>query len=418
MKNLGLLQKKYELAAIQNYIAEQQYNRIQFLINNYLTEAPVASAQQQQTNQPQNLQQAVQQVPRQQLPTLIDQLIGQIAKTDPQAFAALQAAVQSNNANAINQIISKYSAQAPVRETTIEEVIIDECVKYAYENNDIVTIQKLHEFVESGGDTKIITNFISENCSFESTILGYQEIYSEAWKDIASNIGKGLKAAGKGLASGLSAGLEKLFGGAGKFIGKYGPWAALGAVAGGPIGAAAVPLIKAALNKWSGTVSTGSSTNSKKSNKPNKSTPAQQTPAQQTPAQQTPAQQTPAQQTPAQQTPAQQTPAQQTPPAAPATTTTPAPAPATAPAPAPGPGPTTTPSISGAPVQVITPEIVPPEPSTAVVPDTDRRLVPARRRPPIKNVTPVNEFYNSFKKAINSFKNSSKDTPIERANKK
>jgi hypothetical protein len=34
----------------------------------------------------------------------------------------------------------------------------------------------------------------------------------------------------------------------------------------------------------------------------------------------------------------------------------------------------------------------------------------------MKSVTPVNEFYSSFKKAVNNFKNSSKGTPIERAN--
>jgi hypothetical protein len=60
------------------------------------------------------------------------------------------------------------------------------------------------------------------------------------------------------------------------------------------------------------------------------------------------------------------------------------------------------------------------EPSTALVPSPGGQIVPAktpRTKGPMKNVTPVNEFYSAFNRAINNFKSSSRNTPIERANK-
>jgi hypothetical protein len=440
MKNLSPLQKKYEVATLQNWIAEQQYNRIEFLVNSYLTEAaPVSGTTPAQQAQPQNIQQAVQQVPKQQLPSLIDQLVGQIAKTNPQAFAELQAAVQSNNINAINQIIKKYSAQAPVKETTIEEVIIDECVKYAYANKDFVTIQKLREFVQSDGDTRIITDHINNSCSPDVIIEAYQELYSEGVGDyLISNIGKGIKTVGKGIASGLG----DMFGRLGKFVGKYGPWSALGYALAGPAGSAVVPLVKAALNRWSGSVGSTAAAATDKDKKTDTTTPQQvqqpiqqdKKPAQQQPVQPAqqqpvqpaqqepvqPAQQQPVQ--PAQQEPvqpAQQEPVQPVQPAQQANVnvvppdTTVATVPTTAP---------TEPPVVDIDAKDVTPgPTATPVSSAAVVPATDTRI---RRARPMKTVTPtepprtINEFQSAFQKAINEFKRSSAESPIEKANRK
>ena len=421
MKNLSPLQKKYEVATLQNWIAEQQYNRIEFLVNRYLTEAPAVPTQQpaSQQAQPQNLQQAVQQVPKQQLPSLIDQLVGQIAKTNPQAFAELQTAVQSNNVNAINQLIKKYSTQAPVKETTIEEVIIDECVKYAYANKDFVTIQKLHEFVRSGGDTRIITEHISNNCSPDNIIEAYQELYSEAEAADKPEGGGFLKTIGKGIASGLG----NMFSRLGKFVGKYGPWSALGWAMAGPAGATVVPLVKAALNKWSGSVGSTTASTTDKDKKTDTTTPQQdQQPVQQDkkPTQQQPVQPVQPVQQPAQQEPVQQ-PAQQEPvqPAQQANVnvvppdTTVAAVPTTAP---------TEPPVVDIDAKDVTPgPTATPVSSAAVVPATDTRI---RRARPMKTVTPtepprtINEFQSAFQKAINEFKRSSAESPIEKANRK
>ena len=334
MKNLGPLQEKYELAKFQNWMAEQNYSYISSLIDSYLTEAPVASAtaspQAQQAapapaqpaqpvtqpapapapaqqaapapaaapaqpaqpasqpapapaqqaapaqQTPQTPQQAVQQISKQELPSVVDKLIQQIAKTDPNSLAQLKQAVDSNDVNAVNAIIKSYSAKNPVKETTVEEIIVNECVQYFYKIGDIGSIKKLEEFINSGGDTSIIIEHVNEVYSPNVLLEFYQEFYlNEAPAPAAAPAAPaGAPAAGGRNPGLISRGfnyLKGLFKGASSkisdWIGTYGPWSLLGAIAGAgltgasgaTVGAAVLPLIKAALSRYSGGGSTSTS---------------------------------------------------------------------------------------------------------------------------------------------------------------
>ena len=342
MKSLKSLQAKYELSLIQQQINEA----FLYLVSEALQNPGQAPAQ---TLQPQPPQQTVvqqpaqsQQAPAEQikpqdLPGIINTIVDQL-KNDPQALSELQAAVDSNNIQAVQQLIAKHSAK-------IQQVIA------SYQATLEKDIQKLVENIYTLPDNERIVHgikmFIESNYN--------EDVLKEFDPDYEDNL---LNLYREGIGSDIWQGIKNIGSWAGKQIFKYGPWAALGAVAGGPLGAMAMPLLAKALDSIKGGKSGGVYGGSNLGNKRLTRTTPPGTPA-----------------------PTSTT--------VPSTTTTPTasagPAPTTAPTPAPT-GPTSTsvppmlPKTTSAPAPAPAPaptEVVPPE-----------QPYPPRR---IKNVTPGKE---------------------------
>ena len=190
-----------------------------------------ATAQQAAPQTPQDLEKAVEADPKQ-LPGLIQTLVNNV-KQNPQALAALQAAVAKNDVKAVQQLAAQYAPKE-------EETFVSEQIDYILEHVDTLSNKDevrrgLQEYVESGGDVKVLRRYDEK---YDENVLSvYKEYY------LQEGIWDAIKSVGKGIWQGI----KNVGAAAAPVIGKYGPWAALGALAGGPLGAMALPLLAKAL---------------------------------------------------------------------------------------------------------------------------------------------------------------------------
>jgi Asp-tRNA(Asn)/Glu-tRNA(Gln) amidotransferase C subunit len=264
MKSLNTLQTKYELSYITEAVNELYFKKLFEAIGTptpvvqpapatapaATTQTPVVSAAQQKPaatpaqqaapQTPQDLEKAVEADPKQ-LPGLIQTLVNNV-KQNPQALAALQAAVAKNDVKAVQQLAAQY---APKEEETFVSEQIDYILKHVntLSNKDEVR-RGLQEYVESNGDVKVLRRYDEK---YDENVLSvYKEYY------LQEGIWDAIKSVGKGIWQGI----KNVGAAASPIIGKYGPWAALGALAGGPLGAMALPLLAKALGGKGGETAT------------------------------------------------------------------------------------------------------------------------------------------------------------------
>jgi hypothetical protein len=237
MRSFKNLQTKYELSIINEAIND---HHLKLVFEALAAPAPVAGQAPAQpapapvAQTPQDLEKEVEADPKQ-LPELIQAIV---SKLNPEQRAELQNIVAKNDVHALQAFVAQHAAH---EENTHLEEQVSAIFEYVESLPNKEEIHKgLQEFVESKGDVEVLKKY---DPNYEENLLGfYKEGYLQ--EGFWSSVGKGIKTVGKSLWKGIkNVGKEAV-----PVLAKYGPWAALGALAGGGLGAMALPLIAKALS--------------------------------------------------------------------------------------------------------------------------------------------------------------------------
>ena len=248
MRSFKNLQTKYELSIINEAIND---HHLKLVFEALAAPAPVAGQAPAQpapvaaqapaqpapapvAQTPQDLEKEVEADPKQ-LPELIQAIV---SKLNPEQRAELQNIVAKNDVQALQAFVAQHAAH---EENTHLEEQVSTIFEYVESLPNKEEIHKgLQEFVESKGDVEVLKKY---DPNYEENLLGfYKEGYLQ--EGFWSSVGKGIKTVGKSLWKGIkNVGKEAV-----PVLAKYGPWAALGALAGGGLGAMALPLIAKALS--------------------------------------------------------------------------------------------------------------------------------------------------------------------------